>query len=145
MDQPTREGLVAALIGLGAGLVLLMWWMDTPPTSIQGSGPWLTATGRITGLLGAYLIVMGVQLMSRVTLLDRFVGMDRLAVWHRRIAPGAVERHSVCVTEFNDRVVTAAKSGGWDLLTNGTPSLLPSTGTTVIVGYAPWSGPDVPI
>ncbi len=84
LDQPTREGLVAAVIAVGAALVLLMWWADTTPASVQGTGPWLTAAGRVTGLLGTYLVVVGVLLMGRVSWLDRLIGMDRLAVWHRR-------------------------------------------------------------
>src|SRR5579872_671779 len=83
LDQTTREGLVAAVVGVGAGLVLLMWWADTSPASVQGAGAGLTAAGRVTGLLGTYLIVVGVLLMSRVTWLDRLIGMDRLAMWHR--------------------------------------------------------------
>jgi predicted ferric reductase len=39
----------------------------------------------VTGLLGTYLILIGLLLMSRVTWIDRLIGMDRLAVWHRRI------------------------------------------------------------
>jgi predicted ferric reductase len=118
LDQPTREGLVAAVISLGAGLVLLMWWVDTPPSSIQGAGPWLTAAGRVTGLLGTYLIVMGVLLMSRVTWLDRLIGMDRLAVWHRRNAEYSVTllvAHAVLIiwgyaVTAHENVIGEAKS-----------------------------------
>jgi predicted ferric reductase len=84
LDQPAREGLVAAVVAAGAAMVLLMWWVDTPPSTVEGLGPWLTAGGRVTGLLGTYLIVVGVALMGRVAWLDRLIGMDRLAVWHRR-------------------------------------------------------------
>jgi predicted ferric reductase len=84
LDQPTREGLVATVVAVGAVLVLAMWWRDTPPSSVVGWGPWLTAAGRITALLGTYLIVIGVALMGRIAWLDRMIGMDRLALWHRR-------------------------------------------------------------
>jgi predicted ferric reductase len=90
LDQPTREGLVAALIALGGVLVLAMWWRDTASATIQGFGPGLTAAGRVTGLLGTYLVVMGVLLISRVTWIDRLIGMDRLALWHRRIGQYSV-------------------------------------------------------
>ena len=63
---------------------MYMWWHDTSPASVYGPGPWLTAAGRVTGLLGTYLVVIEVLLMSRVPWLDRMIGMDRLAVWHRR-------------------------------------------------------------
>ena len=84
LDQPTRETLVAVVVGAGAVLVCLMWWLDTAPASVVGIGPWLTAAGRVTGLVGTYLVVIEVLLMGRVAWLDRLIGMDRLAVWHRR-------------------------------------------------------------
>src|SRR5581483_9647050 len=42
-----------------------------------------TAVGQVTGLLGAYALLVGVLLMARVPWLERFLGFDRLAVWHR--------------------------------------------------------------
>ena len=84
LSQSGREGLVAAVVALGALLVLVMWWNDTIPGAVQGTGEWITAAGRVTGLLGTYLVVVGVLLMGRVAWLDRMIGMDRLAVWHRR-------------------------------------------------------------
>ncbi|MGH9058621.1 MAG: ferric reductase-like transmembrane domain-containing protein, partial [Acidimicrobiales bacterium] len=84
LDQPTREALVAAVIGAGALVVCALWWRDTTPASVHGFGPWLTAAGRVTGLVGTYLVVIEVLLMGRVPWLDRLIGMDRLAVWHRR-------------------------------------------------------------
>jgi predicted ferric reductase len=83
-DQATREGLVAAVIALGAVLVVFMWWHDTSPALVRGTGPWLTSAGRVTGLVGTYLVVIEVLLMGRVAWLDRLIGMDRLALWHRR-------------------------------------------------------------
>jgi predicted ferric reductase len=84
LTQAGRETLVAALVALGVLGVIYMWWHDTAPASVQGLGPWLTAAGRVTGLVGTYLIVVEVLLMGRVPWLDRMIGMDRLAVWHRR-------------------------------------------------------------
>jgi predicted ferric reductase len=82
--QGARESFVAAIVALGALGVAYMWWHDTTPASVQGLGPWLTAAGRVTGLVGTYLVVVEVLLMGRVPWLDRMIGMDRLAVWHRR-------------------------------------------------------------
>ena len=84
LSQSGREGVVATIVALGALGVIYMWWRDTPPASIQGAGPLLTAAGRVTGLVGTYLVVVEVLLMGRVPWLDRMIGMDRLAVWHRR-------------------------------------------------------------
>jgi len=90
LSQPSREVLVAAGVAAGAVAVIYMWWHDTAGATVVGAGPFLTAGGRVTGLLGTYLIVVEVLLMARVTWLDRMIGMDRLAVWHRRNGEYAV-------------------------------------------------------
>jgi predicted ferric reductase len=84
LSQGARETLVFAVVAFGAILVLLLWWHDTLPGSLRGLGAELTGAGRITGLLGTYLVLVEVVLMGRVTWLDRLIGMDRLAVWHKR-------------------------------------------------------------
>jgi predicted ferric reductase len=82
LSQGSREGLVAAVVAFGGLLVLLMWAHDTAP--LRTLADRLTAAGRITGLIGTYLVLVEVVLMGRVPWLDRLIGMDRLAVWHRR-------------------------------------------------------------
>lgn len=84
LDQPTRELLVGAIIAVGVVAVCLLWWRDTSAASVHGVGPWLSAAGRVSGLVGSYLVVIEVLLMGRLAWLDRLIGMDRLAHWHRR-------------------------------------------------------------
>ncbi len=84
LSQSTRESLVAAVVALGGLAVVYMWWHDTSVASVQGPGAWLTAAGRVTGLVGTYLVVVQVLLMARAPWLDRLIGTDRLALWHRR-------------------------------------------------------------
>jgi predicted ferric reductase len=84
LPQRAREGLVFAAVAAGVMAVLAMWWLDTPASSLADLGSKLTAAGRITGLLGTYLVLIEVVLMGRIAWLDRLIGMDRLAVWHRR-------------------------------------------------------------
>lgn len=47
------------------------------------------------------------------------------------------------MTEFNQQVVEAAERNGWTLLHKGDTWQPGRTGRGVIVGYEPWSGPDV--
>ncbi|HZQ76087.1 MAG TPA: ferredoxin reductase family protein [Acidimicrobiia bacterium] len=84
LPQPRREGLVAAVVAVGAVAVLGFWWGDTASGALHSTADRLTAAGRITGLLGTYLVLVEVLLMSRLPWLDRLIGMDRLATWHRR-------------------------------------------------------------
>ena len=84
VPQPAREGIVATAVAAGAAVVVAMWWTATAGSSLHGVAAVLTAAGRITGLLGAYLVLVEVLLMARVPWLDSLIGLDRLAVWHRR-------------------------------------------------------------
>ncbi|HEX2850701.1 MAG TPA: ferredoxin reductase family protein, partial [Acidimicrobiales bacterium] len=84
LPQSTREWSVAAVVAIGAAAVVAMWWGDTPAGSLHGLADDVTAIGRLTGLLGTYVLLVGVALLARAPWLDRFIGMDRLAVWHRR-------------------------------------------------------------
>jgi predicted ferric reductase len=81
--QGQREALALAVIAAGALAVLGLWWADTPGRSLHSFADRLTAAGRITGLLGTYLVLVQVVLMARMPWLDRWIGTDRMAAWHR--------------------------------------------------------------
>jgi DMSO/TMAO reductase YedYZ heme-binding membrane subunit len=78
--------------GLGnAGAVLWLWLHGGGATLLTLSpGGLLTSLGRLTALLGTYLILIQVLLVARLPWLERLVGPDRLRVWHRRNALVAV-------------------------------------------------------
>src|SRR5450432_2268994 len=76
-----RPDVLLAGLTLGAALVIMLWWSDTPAT-IHTFGDWLTDAGRITGLLAGYVIIVLLLLMARVPALERGIGADRLARWH---------------------------------------------------------------
>jgi predicted ferric reductase len=82
-SQAQREAVVLAVIAAGALAVIGLWWADTPARSLHTFADRLTGAGRITGLLGTYLILVQVVLMARLPWLDRSVGTDRMSAWHR--------------------------------------------------------------
>ncbi len=71
---------VLAVIGIGAVIVIALWWHSTP--AVSGLGGWLTGAGEIFGLLCGYGVVVLVALMARLPPLERGIGTDRLARWH---------------------------------------------------------------
>lgn len=113
--------MVAALVAAGGMAVVFMWWHDTSPTAVQVGGPWLTSAGRVTGLLGTYLVVVEVLLMGRVPWLDRMIGMDRLALWHRRNG-----EYSICL------LVAHALLTIWGYAISEHQGLLPETKAMVL-------------
>jgi len=91
LSQPAREALVALPLLLGAIGVAALWWAGRDSTWDSSPGDMLTTAGRLAGLEGTYLVLVEVLLMARVPWIDRIVGMDRLAVWHRRNGQLVVE------------------------------------------------------
>jgi predicted ferric reductase len=85
---PPRPGVargrwtVAAVLGLVLAAVIWLWWRDTPSLTATTADQF-TAVGRLTGLLGAYLILVQLLLMSRIPKLDRAIGAQDLTAWHR--------------------------------------------------------------
>ncbi len=81
LSSPHAVSAVAQLlIHAGAAAVVGLWWIDT--ASVVGLAGWLTDAGRVTGLLAGYACAVLLALMSRLPLLERAVGSDRLARWH---------------------------------------------------------------
>ncbi len=66
------------------GVMIWFWLRDGGVTGqVIGVAGALTTAGRITGLIGAYFALLQVLLLARLPPLERRIGMDRLAVWHR--------------------------------------------------------------
>ncbi|HKE98065.1 MAG TPA: ferredoxin reductase family protein [Actinomycetes bacterium] len=75
--------LLAAPAAAGAAAVVALCWHDLSPTRIHTISEALIAAGRVTGLLGAYLLLIQVALMARIPWLERRIGADWLALAHR--------------------------------------------------------------
>ena len=78
----TASVLATLLVGNAIAIVWL-WYHGGNVTKVHSQGELLTSIARITGLLGAYLALIQVILLARLRPLERLVGLDRLAVWHR--------------------------------------------------------------
>ena len=80
----TGRGSAAGVLTFGGGVALLaIWWAATSRVSGASTGEAITAVGRVTGLLGAYLCLVSLLLMARVPWIERSAGLVRLSVWHR--------------------------------------------------------------
>lgn len=130
-----------ALVALGAVAVIIVWFGDTPGSSLHTLGDKVTALGRVTGLLGTYLVLVQVVLMARLPWLERFVGGDRLATWHRKNGAYAISLlvgHAVFIAigyALSDRVSIGYETGA---LIRHYPDVLAATvglGLLVAVGF----------
>jgi predicted ferric reductase len=97
----TRTGLLTLAFWVGLALAVVPWWFTTPGHSITDSAGVLTALGRITGLIGGYILLMQVLMMSRAAWLEHTIGANRLMTWHRELGGFlvvAVLGHAVLIT-----------------------------------------------
>ncbi len=80
---PFRPGDLALVVAANGILIVGMWVRHGGLASLGSLGTQLTAAGQLTALLGTYLVLIQLVLMSRSPWLERLFGMPRLAVWHR--------------------------------------------------------------
>ena len=87
---PTERGRAldhAFVLGFAGavGLVVTigLWLRHGGVAAATGPGGPLTAVGQITALVGTYAVLVQLLLMSRIAWIERAIGLDRLAVWHR--------------------------------------------------------------
>ena len=98
----------------------------------------LVGLGRVSGLLGAYLVLVELLLLARLPLLERVAGFDRLTAWHRRIGRACLTlllAHAALVTAgytIGDRISLPAEV---DRLWTGYPGVITATaGLVLLVG-----------
>lgn len=78
-----------------------LWWLDTPAHSVHGTAAILTESGRVTGMVAGYVLLVQILLMSRVDWLERWIGAHDLLAWHRSMGAAlfvTVVAHVVLIT-----------------------------------------------
>ena len=72
---------IGVVIAANAVVVVGLWLRHGGLNTLSAPGGIATAIGQLTGLLGAYAVLLELLLMSRIGWLERAIGFDRLAVW----------------------------------------------------------------
>jgi predicted ferric reductase len=81
-------GDVILLVIINAALVVAMWVRHGGLNQLGSTSAKLTAAGQLTALVGTYAALVQIFLMSRSPWLERRLGMDGLAQWHRWLGFG---------------------------------------------------------
>jgi ferredoxin-NADP reductase len=108
-----RRRILTTLIWLGLAITLSFWWHQTPGSAAMGTPALLTAAGRLAGLIGGYLLLVQVFLMSRLPPVDHALSGARKSSWHRSLGAyviGIITLHIVLVTLG---YAATAKVGVW--------------------------------
>ena len=133
-----RPADIGALL-IGNGLfIVAMWWRHGGLDALSTPGGLLTAAGQLTALLGTYLALLQLVLMSRSPWLDQLFGMHRLAAWHRWVGFSVVWlllAHGVFTTLGYATVDRLSPIGElWTLLTTYPYVLMGTAGMAMLIG-----------
>ncbi|MEA2932404.1 MAG: hypothetical protein QOI56_1189, partial [Actinomycetota bacterium] len=79
--RPARN--VALVVAANGVVVVGLWLRHGGLGASSGPGGVLTGIGQVSGLLGTYAVLLQLLLMARVPVLERHLGFDGLARWHR--------------------------------------------------------------
>jgi predicted ferric reductase len=99
--------------GIGLGGVTALAIRDETGAGFSAAGGPATFLGSLTGLVGTYLALLMVLLVSRIPAIEHVLGQDGLLRWHRRLAPWPISllvAHTLLITVG---YAQAAKSGVW--------------------------------
>ena len=106
-----RTALLAAGVGLGA-TTALTFTAETAGQFAAPGGP-VTFAGNLTGMIGTYLALMMVLLVSRIPAIERVLGQDGLLRWHRWLAPWPISLLAAHALFITVGYAQAARAGLW--------------------------------
>ena len=75
------------VLGLGLGLTIAMFVETTTRDDWNSVYDVITSISRIAALVGSYLALVGLVLVSRISWVEKSVGHDRMVIWHRKLGP----------------------------------------------------------
>ena len=136
-DHAWTVGVVAAA---NAAVVMGLWLRHGGLANASGPGGIATAAGQITGLIGTYAVLVQLMLMARVPWLERGIGFDRLALWHRWNGFASVSllvAHVVLITMGYAESNRASLVGQTrDFVSHYPDVLMAFAGTALLIGVA---------
>ena len=94
-----RAAVWAAVLGLAAVVILGIASESSADLNVRGGVAMFV--GGMTGLVGMYLALVQLLLISRIPVIERILGQDGLLRWHRRVGPWPISlltAHAVIIT-----------------------------------------------
>jgi predicted ferric reductase len=85
--RPALVKLALVVVGIGLGISVGLTLTTETSAEFHAPGGPATFLGSFTGLVGTYLALVMVLLVSRIPFVERVLGQDGLVRWHRRLAP----------------------------------------------------------
>jgi predicted ferric reductase len=121
-------------LGIGFGATLALGITAETTSQLHATGGVAVFLGSMSGLAGTYLALVMVLLVSRVPVVERVLGQDRLVRAHRRLAPWPLSLIAAHVFLITVGYAQTAHTGVWHeagVLVSTFPDMLTAT-----IGFA---------
>lgn len=136
--KPALVKAALVVVGLGLGATAAQAFTAETASQLRVPGGAAIFVGSLTGLVGTYLALVMVLLVSRIPFVEHVLGQDGLLRWHRRLAPWPISllvAHALFITVG---YAQAARSGVWHqagvLVTKYPDVLLATVGLGLMCG-----------
>jgi len=106
-----RIALLAA--GLGLGITTALTFTAESASQLSAPGGLATFVGSLTGMVGTYLALIMVLLVSRIPVIERVAGQDGLVRLHRLLAPWPISLLAAHALFLTVGYAQAARTGLW--------------------------------
>ena len=111
--QPALARLALLAAGAGLGTTLAVTITSQPASQLSARGGALTYAGSLAGMIGTYLALIMVLLVSRIPFVERVAGQDGLIRLHRAIAPWPISLLAAHALFLTLGYAEAARTGVW--------------------------------
>lgn len=101
LSPALTAGAIGAIVLANGAAIVWMWLHGGGISGVHGRAEAFTSLGRITGLIGVYLALLQVLMLSRLAPLERLFGFDRLTVLHRingKVCVSLIVAHAFLIT-----------------------------------------------
>jgi predicted ferric reductase len=101
VPRPTLVRVALVAVGIGLGATTGVTITAETHSELTAPGGLATFAGNATGMIGTYLALIMVLLVSRIPFVERVLGQDGLLRWHRRLAPWPISlliAHALLIT-----------------------------------------------
>ena len=112
-NPAVRRRVLLLVIAIGMVVLVGFWWHQTSASEVGDTAGELTAGGRLAGLVGGYLLLVQVLLMSRVPIIDRASSGARQSRWHRDLGAYVVIVIATHVVLITLGYAASSKVGVW--------------------------------
>jgi predicted ferric reductase len=138
----SRRDLAYALFALNAVVILAFWWSSSGFEITRTASDAFNGLGRVTGLLGTYLVLWQLLFMARLPWLEHAFGLERMAIlhkWNGYLVLGLLIGHAVFQTlgyQLGDGKSVASQLADFIKGYQGLLAAIVSLGLFVVVAVA---------